>query len=91
MSKIVINFDTVEKTLEVSVDGENQENISSVNIYSYNPDEAHIELTKIKSDAENDSYERTCLYASHKETFIEPIIDLDKLSKNLSIGLSRSR
>lgn len=87
MSQIVINYDTVDKSLEVLVDGKKQANVSGVSIYSYGEDESHIEITSMSNDEENGMMERTCLYAKYKKVTKEPIIDMKKLSDNLSKSL----
>ena len=35
MAKINIQFDTISKDLDVTLDGENVENVSSIEIYAY--------------------------------------------------------
>ncbi len=75
MAKILIEYDTKEKTLSTSMDGKSLSDICSVNIYNYKnrsgEDDAHIELVSATGNEEEGLYERHSIYASteKKEKF----------------------
>ena len=46
MALVTISYDTVAKTLDVMMDGEKQEDISSISVYNYGEKDAHIEMVK---------------------------------------------
>lgn len=95
MASININYDTKTKALVVEMDGKKLKDIAQIGIYSYknydNEDESHIELTSMIRNDEEDMYERKCIYAGHTETIVEPVLDIAKLSENISKGFIQKR
>ena len=88
MSQVLISYDTVNKTLDISVDGKKLKNVYAVHACTYEnyegKDESHIEITQMESDENSGMYKKTCIYASHQEERLEPVVDLAKLQENIS-------
>lgn len=91
MAKIIINYDTKEKSLDVSMDGQKLNNISNIYIYNYEmegEDESHIEITSVEGDEENSIYRRSCIYANRQEvsTILKPFnsSNIENLGKKLA-------
>lgn len=89
MAIVNISYDTVAKSLEVKIGDEVQNNITSVSIYKYDED-AHIELVSVETDEIEGMVERTCLYANRTEKFIEPVVNLEKLSANIGKSMVKN-
>lgn len=70
MSKVVINYDTKEKMLDVSLDGKKIKDVYQIYIYNYEineKEEAHIEITSVEGNEEEGLYRRYCIYANREE------------------------
>lgn len=91
MSKVVINYDTKEKILDVSLDGKKLNNVYQIYVYNYETnekEEAHIEITSVEGDEEEGLYRRYCIYANRVEqsTIFKPFIsdNTENLGKKLA-------
>ncbi len=66
MAKITVQFDTVEKTMAVTIDGKSVENVTDVNFYKsmYDEGECRCSLVTMSEDSDNDMRQYTQLVAS---------------------------
>lgn len=68
MSKIVVEYDTVDKTLSVTMDGKPIEDLTDVSFYVDSYDgSAHCHVHSMKRDKETDTVVHTTVYASTQE------------------------
>jgi hypothetical protein len=88
MSSITIDFDTVEKTLVVKLDGQTLENVRHVDIFKFNED-ATIDISQVAGKfSEGDGIvTRTMISADKKEvTEIQEVSKTESLSKALKLS-----
>lgn len=83
MAKILIEFDTKEKTLSVTKDGKKVPNISNIYINSYDG-KGYIELKSSVYNEEEGTTDIHCVYASEES---DKEIDIDNLAVKIGKAL----
>jgi hypothetical protein len=83
MAKINVEFDTVEKTLDVKMDGESMSNVARVEFYSFDGEgKGYAEVVTREHDKDN-SMMRTLVITANKVHENPPIIHSKLVAKRL--------
>ena len=90
MAKIAVNFDTMDKSIEVKIDGKTIDNITSVNFCSdYGGDEFNCCVTTMTDDEGSDIKSYTTLMASEKEPEFKEVKDFSKTKADIASFFSQ--
>ena len=92
MAKIVVQFDTITKEAEVTLDGQNIEKVSEVTFYIYQDDNKNIGYVDITSTEyiEDQKIMKTTRISADKQEVIAQESDTDTIRKELSAAISKS-
>lgn len=92
MAKIAVSFDTVEKTMKVTIDGKAIDNVSCASFYcnSYEPgEEFRCQIQTMMKDEDNDMNSYTNLMASAQEPELKEVSVVSKTQADIAAFLSR--
>lgn len=91
MAKISIQFDTISKELDVTLDGENVENVSSIEIYAYEEgdiNKGYIELRTVEV-LEKDKIIKVIRLSADEKTVTSESVGQKQLHKDIYDAMMR--
>lgn len=77
MAKVILTFDTVDKTAVATIDGAEVPNFSSFNVYMGYKGKANMEITSGVEDEQNDmrQWTRVCASENDSPEFVDKKLD----------------